>query len=66
MRCVGGCHTCGDRVREVLYVLLADDAVKTVVGHRALTVALTTHGAVALRTLLAGWNDQFRTSPGGR
>jgi hypothetical protein len=43
-------------VRDVLYVLLADGALMTVNGQRALTVELTTHGEVALRALLAKWD----------
>jgi hypothetical protein len=51
----GGSRTCRDRVRAVLYVLLADDALTTVRGHSAFTVALNEQGETALRTLLAGW-----------
>jgi hypothetical protein len=44
-------------VRDALYVLLADGALTTVNGQRALTVELTTHGDIALRALLAKWDS---------
>ena len=44
-----------DSVRDVLYVLLADGALTTVRGTRALTTALTPPGEVALRGLLWSW-----------
>jgi hypothetical protein len=53
-----GTRAFNDRVREVLYVLLADEALMTVAGHRSLTVALTEAGETALRSLVAGWNGR--------
>src|SRR5215472_14236005 len=43
-------------VRDVLYVLLADDALTIVKSQRGFTVELTRQGEVALRTLLAKWD----------
>ena len=44
-----------DGIRDVLYVLLAEGALTTVRGSRALTAALTPPGEVALRSLLRSW-----------
>jgi len=54
--------TTNDRVRSVLYVLLADNAVVTVPGQRQLTMALTENGEQSLRWVLARWRPQ--PSPG--